>query len=664
MSTIPFAFDLSPAGATGSLALLLALGFTLLGLTLSVLGALRSDGRLAEGGRRAAWGVFALATVAIVTLQIATLRDDFSVRYVAEHSMTVSPLWVKWVTLWAALEGSILLWAWVLALYAFILSFTARNDVLRPWVMAGMYLSLLFFVGLNLTVASPFTPVANPPAQGAGPNPLLQNHWMMAVHPVLLYIGYVGLAVPFSYAVAALVTGRLGESWISQIRRWTLIAWAFLSAAIVAGGWWSYEILGWGGYWAWDPVENASFIPWLLATAFLHSIQIQERRRMLKAWNVWLIVGAYATTVLGTFLTRSGVVESVHAFSEGLVGPALLGFMAVVLGLGVALAAWRLPLIRDEHRIDQPISREGTYLAGNIVFLTFALMVLFGTLFPVLVEAVRGAKATVGAPFFNAFAVPLGLLLLLLMGLGPLLPWRRAEGQSLWSALRWPLAAGLAAGLLAYLLGVRLIGVTLTVALSAYNVAGLLQLTLTAARHRAASSGGSALTQLLPLVSSFPRRYGAYVAHIGLVVLALGVAFSSGYKREAEVTLQRGQTESVLGRPVSFLTVVRDDRPEKLSVGARLSVGKELLLPRINTYHNAPAMPVAMPAVLYHPLGDTYATLLAFDPEGQWATVRLIDSPLVPWIWGGTLIMVLGAALTFVPARTPNRAHTPSRQPA
>ena len=632
-------FDLSPLGAFGQLALTLALAFTLVGLVLAVLGGTRQDARVTESAARATWGVFAFSTLALITLEVALLRDDFSVRYVAEHSMRVSPTWVKIVSLWGALEGSILLWAWMLAAYAFLVSLTARRDGLRPWVLASMFLSLLFFVGVNATIASPFTPVPTPPQDGLGPNPQLQNHWMMAIHPVLLYVGFVGLAVPFAYAIAALVTGRTGSAWVTQTRRWTLVAWAFLSAAIVAGGWWSYETLGWAGYWAWDPVENASFIPWLLATAFLHSIQIQERRRMLAGWNVWLVVSAYAATILGTFINRSGVVQSVHAFASGPVGPVFLGFFAVLMLLGVTLAAWRTPLLRDEQGITTPVSREGAYLAGNLLFLTFAVMVTLGTLYPALVEAVTGARISVGAPFFNTFAVPFGLGLLLLMGVGPLLPWRRAPGERLAQALRAPGSAALLALVLVVALGVRSVAVALTVALCAFNVAGLAQLTLRAVRQR----GGG----FIGLVREQPRRYGAYTAHLGLVMVALGLAFSGGYKREARVTLNVGQEVTVLNERLMLQGVTHEKHPERESFVARILVDGVPYAPRSNLYPTSrDALPT--PAVRYGMWGDTYVVVTAFDPDGKWVAARLIESPLVSWIWVGTLVVVLGSGMTLV----------------
>ncbi|MEW6421767.1 MAG: heme lyase CcmF/NrfE family subunit [Deinococcota bacterium] len=638
-------FQASALGALGQLALLAALAFTLGGTWLALVGGLKADTRATEAARRAVWAVFALVSLGTLTLMAALLRDDFSVRYVAEHSMRASPTWVKVTDLWGALEGSILLWTWLLAGYALILSLTVRRDALRPWALGAMFVSLLFFVGVCASIASPFIPLAQIPADGLGPNPALQNHWMMAVHPVLLYLGFVGLSVPFAYAVAALVTGRLSDHWVVVTRRWTLVAWAFLTAAIVAGGWWSYETLGWGGYWAWDPVENASFIPWLLTTAFLHSVQIQERRGLMRSWNVWLIVLAYASTVLGTFLNRSGIVQSVHAFAGGPVGPVFLGFLAFLLILGIGLAAWRTPLLRDEADPPAPVSREGAFLAGNWLFLVFAVMVLVGTLFPTLVEAVQGRRdASVGPAFYNAFAIPLGLGLLLLMGVGPLLPWRRADGQSFWRALRPLLLAGLGAGLLAFLLGVRAWGVLGTVALAAYNLVGLGLLTARAVKQR----GGG----LLGLVREQPRRYGAYLAHVGLVVVALGIAFSGTYRRDAQATLNVGAAPvKLLNETLTLQDTRQVARPYGRSTVARVLIDGQPFEARLNTYVQAGGTAFPSPAVRYGPLGDTYLVVTAFDPQGRWASVRLIESPLVPWIWWGTLIVVLGAGLTLVPPR-------------
>lgn len=638
--------SLSTTGALGTLSLLLAITFVLYALIGGCLAGLRGNARFENSVRVALGGNFLFMTIALFALEYAILKDDFSVRYVAQHSMTVSPLWVKFVTLWAALEGSILLWAWILSFYAALVAWVARRDVLRPWVLTIMSVSLLFFVGLNLTVVNPFTPVAEVLTQGKGPNPLLQNHWMMAVHPVLMYFGFVGLSVPFAYALAALVTGRLGESWLIQTRRWTLIAWGFLTVAIVSGGWWSYEILGWGGYWAWDPVENASFIPWLLATAFLHSVQIQERRRILKGWNIYLIVFAYAATVLGTFLTRSGVVESVHAFGTGPVGMLFLGFFSLLVALGAGLATWRLPQIRDPAGLDRHASREGVLLAGNVIFVVFATLIVIATLFPIMIEAIRGFRTVVGPTFYNQFAIPLGLMILLAMGLGTLFPWRRLSDETwagFWRLVQFPVLSGLVAALIGFLFGIRNIGLLLTLLLGIFNLVGLGQLVWQAitARRSAGKRDG-----LLILIRENPRRYGAYIAHVGVVMMSIGIGVSSTYTAKEEVTLNMQQPKTIFGKTVSLMDLQTQKLPEKVSKIATLHIEQEQLQPRLNNYVNMP-QEIAMPAVRYHFIEDTYVTLLSADVKERWVTVAIIKTPLVSLIWWGTLVLMIGTYISF-----------------
>lgn len=632
---------LSHVGSIGSLCLVLALGFTLLGLCLSVLGGFKRNPFLEAMGVRSAWGTFAFATFAVLALEWALLTDDFSVRFVAEHGFTESPTWVKVVSLWGALEGSILFWAWILALYTFMLAFTAKKDILRPWAMGAMYLSLAFFLGINLTIANPFTPVVNPPTEGGGLNELLQNHWMMRVHPVLLYLGFVGLSVPFAYTLASLITGRVGSSWIVQTRAWTLTAWAFLSAAIVAGGYWSYEVLGWGGYWAWDPVEISSWIPWLFATAFLHSVQVQERKRGFIAWNLWLIVFAYSSTLFGTFLNRSGIVQSVHAFGSGPIGTTFLGFFAILLLLSVGLASWRSKLIRDIHPSEGALSREGGYLAGNVIFIAFVVLSLLGVLYPVLVEAIKNIKTQVGPPFYNQFAIPLGWLLLFLMGIGPLLSWRRMTGTAVWKMIQLPLAFSILPTALCFLLGWSKLTVCVTVFLCAFNVCTLLTLTLQSARMKNPKAPLKGLAQLF---SIYPRRYGAYLAHFGIAVLALGIAFSGAYKRQEMVKIEVNQTKTVWNKTLRYYSLQEEDLGHKEVLTARVNFGGEDLEPQINFFKNS-GRSVPTPAVRYHFFGDTYAILNETDTKGQWVVVTLIDSPLVSWIWLGTLIMVLGSAV-------------------
>jgi cytochrome c-type biogenesis protein CcmF len=633
----------------GEFSILIALVFCIWGFVNSALGGSRRDSRLAEVGRRAAIPTFLFATFALIVLEVALLTNDTSVNYVANHSASTSPLWVKIVSLWGALAGSILLWAWLLAGFLLLVSRIAKNDALRPYALATMFAVLTFFLGVNATVGSPFLEVPLPPLDGNGPNALLQNHWMMAVHPVLMYIGFVGLSVPFAYAVAAMLTGRLGETWLVQTRRWSIVAWGFLSAAIVAGGWWSYEVLGWGGYWAWDPVENASILPWFFTTAYLHSLQIQERRRILKGWNLGLIVAAFSSTVFGTFLTRSGIVQSVHSFSKSPIGPVFLGFFAVMLAITLYIAYKRLALVRDDHSLDSPLSREGAFLAGNLLFSSFAFTVVLGTMFPVFYEAFTNKTTSVGAPFFNQVGIPIGLAILGLMAVGPALTWRRLEGVALGRTLMIPGILGVLTSIIAFVLGIRDINVLLTLAFSSLAIGVLFVVTGNAMRQRQKAEGGSSLKALSDLLNAYPRRYGAYITHFGVVVIAIGIAFSGAYKTERELAFRPGEAKTVLGHEVRYFSLVGDERPEKTIQAAKLEVDGKEFYPAQN-YYGTQREAVSTPAIQYKVSGDFYMVLVNGDPKDQSVSLKFISSPLVSWIWIGGLIVVIGAALTLIPA--------------
>ncbi len=633
----------------GELSVLIALTLCVWGVFASWRAGRSGDARLETTARRTAGLVFLFSSGAMIVLWVALLTNDTSVRYVANHSASTSPLWVKLVSLWGALEGSILLWAWLLAGFALLVALLAKADSLRPYALGTLLAILTFFLLVNASVGSPFIGVPIPPVDGRGPNALLQNHWMFAVHPVLMYIGFVGLSVPFAYAVAALVTGRLGEEWLVQTRRWSLTAWIFLSAAIIAGGWWSYEVLGWGGYWAWDPVENASIVPWFMATAYLHSLQIQERRRMLKGWNLGLIVAAFTSTLLGTFLTRSGVVQSVHSFTRTPIGPVFFAFFTLVLIATLILAYRRLPQIRDEHQLDSPVSREGAFLTGNLLFSSFAFTVVVGTLFPVFVEAFTGAKTSVGPPFFNAVGIPLGLGILALQAMGPALTWRRATGETLRQNLMLPAILALMMGVVAFVLGVHLWSVLLTIILSFFNIFVVVRLTAKAVRARTKANRQNPVSALGDLLNLFPRRYGAYIAHLGVVVVALGVAFSGGYKSEAQLSFQRGQTQTVMGHRVTFNGIAGRKESDRDVTAADLTLDGGKFYPRQNNYRLQQTT-VSSPAIQYHLLGDFYAVFLESDDSGSQVGLKFISSPLVSWIWVGGLILVVGAGLTLIPS--------------
>ncbi len=633
----------------GEVTVLTALVFCVFGLFTAWRAATTLDARLEQTARRTAGITLLFSSAGLGILWAALLTNDTSVRYVANHSVSTSPLWVKIVSLWGALEGSILLWAWILAVFTAVLAWVAKPDALRPYALAVMFFILTFFLGINASVGSPFIEVPIPPLDGRGPNALLQNHWMMAVHPVLMYIGFVGLTVPFAYAMAALLTGQVGEAWLVQTRRWTMTAWIFLSAAIIAGGWWSYEVLGWGGYWAWDPVENASIIPWFFATAFIHSLQIQERRRMLVGWNMGLIVAAFTSTLLGTFLTRSGIVQSVHAFAAGAIGPVFFGFLVVVLVLTLGIGYKKLHLIRDEHQLDSPVSREGAFLMGNLLFSSYAATVLIGTLFPVFVEGFTGAKSSVGAPFFNAVGVPLGLGILGLQAIGPALGWRRATGEGLRQSLTIPAILAVVMTVLGFVLGAREWSVVLTVFFAFFNIFVIVRLTDKAIQSRRKAVGQSWLAAIGDLVNAFPRRYGAYIAHFGVVVIALGIAFSGAYKTEQEVSFKIGENKTVLGHNVTYLRLAGEEQPDRFVNAAEILLDGQSFFPAQNQYKTQ-QMNVATPAVQYNFLGDFYVIFLSADEKGSQVALKFINSPLVSWIWFGGLIIVIGAGLTLIPA--------------
>ena len=641
-------------GTLGSAASAIALALALYAMVAGAVGAVRRDARLQTSARLTAVAVFLATTTAIVVMIAALLTDDFSVKYVAEHSRIDSPTWVKVVTLWAALEGSILLWAWLLTAYAAVMATTTPNTVLRSWALVIMQAVTVFFLGVVVLVANPFIVLANPPLDGPGANPLLQNHWMMAVHPVLMYLGFVGLTVPFAFAMAALITRRPGTEWMAMTRRWTLAGWGFLTAAIISGGWWSYEVLGWGGYWAWDPVENVSFMPWLTATAFLHSVQVQERRRMLKSWNVLLIVLTFSLSILGTFLTRSGVVSSVHAFGDGPVGPVFLGFFFVVAIASLGLVAWRWDQVRDRAELDAAVSREGAFLTVNVLFLAMTFAVLIGTLFPLIVEAVNGARVTVGAPFFDQVSLPLWMIVLLLMGVGPLLPWRKAENQSLRRNLAIMTVAFVVTVVGALALGMRAVYPVLTIGLAGWNLASVALLLAGAVvpRARLARRGLAATT--LRYANEQRRKVGSMVVHLGVIVLALGIVGSSGYRTDVQMRLPYGERVTAAEYELEALRPFAEQIPGRTSVGVDVAVWQgdrvvQTLRPRINMFgQNSMAVPTA--AVRYTFGHDLYLSVAgAVDPNADGVIIRVVRSPLIVWVWLGGLLMAIGTGWALSP---------------
>jgi cytochrome c-type biogenesis protein CcmF len=639
-----------------------ALALSIYGIVISTIAARRGDATLARSGRAAAYVCFGLMIVANLAMVFALVTHDFSIDYVAQVGSRATPTFITIISLWSALEGSILFWGLVLAGYTAGAAYlTGRKlGALGAYANATLLGISAFFYLLLVAPANPFGAVFPVPLDGPGPNPLLQNHILMAVHPPLLYLGYVGLSVPFAFAIGALLAGRLDETWLRVTRRWTIAAWMFLSLAIMAGMWWSYEVLGWGGYWAWDPVENASFMPWLTATAFLHSAMVQERRGMLQVWNLTLIIATFLLTILGTFLTRSGVISSVHAFTQGPIGYYFLGFIAVALIFSLVVLAGRGAELRGTATLDSAVSRESALLVNNLLFAVFTFTVLLGTLFPLLAEAARGVKVSVGAPFFNRMTLPICVALLFLLGVGPALRWRTTTHAQLKRQFTAPLIALFAVLALSIAFGMGGVYAVLAFSFGAFAlVANVQEFVRGTIARRAAESVGWG-TALVNLVRANNRRYGGYVSHIGLIVMAIGIAASSAYKQETAVTLRPGESATHAGYTVRFDRLHAAEEPHRFMVISDVSVlnadGRVIgsMTPRLN-YYGGRDEPIATPAVRSRPTNDLYLTLIAFEQSGATATLTVIVEPLVVWIWIGGIIIGLGALLALVPLRPVRR---------
>ncbi|MGB7052017.1 MAG: cytochrome c-type biogenesis CcmF C-terminal domain-containing protein, partial [Acidimicrobiales bacterium] len=548
-------------GALGYTGVLLGFCAAVVGIVVIATGLVRHRESTLRGGQAYAPLILLGGLVAVVAMEHALLTHDFSLTYVADNNSRSTPALYSITGLWSALAGSILLWAVVLGGYASIMVWRFRrraSDPLVGWATLVVYVVAAFFFGLMLGPANPFSHVVGAvPHNGLGPNTLLQDNPLVLIHPPMLYLGFVGFTLPFAFAIATLATGRVDEDWQGETRRWTLFAWAFLTMGIILGAWWSYEVLGWGGFWSWDPVENAALMPWLVGTAYLHSVMVQERRGLLRIWNLSLVVAAFSLTILGTFLTRSGVIQSVHSFSESTIGPLLLGFFCVVLVTGVGLIAWRGDRLRSAGGIDAAVSREGAFLVNNLLFVAFAFVVLLGTVFPLLYQALNGDELSVGAPYFNRFFVPVGLGLLFLMAVAPALPWRKASLEVVRSRLTVPAGAGVVVVVACVAAGVRGVEPLAAFGLGAFAAASALRalfLSVRAAWQLARRGGAGPVRGLLSgwrgLVG---RANGGMVVHVGVVVVAVGLAAATSFIHRGELLLRPGQTATYYGHDVTFV---------------------------------------------------------------------------------------------------------------
>jgi cytochrome c-type biogenesis protein CcmF len=633
---------------------IVALVLALYGGVVAAVGARTGRAALVESAQHAALAVFTLVTACFALLTYAFLTFDFSIRYVASNTNLGTPFYYRITGVWGALEGSIILWAWMLALYTLILIVRHREGAreLYPWALATMLGILAFFLLVMSVAAPPFQRQLPVPANGRGLNPLLEDTGMIT-HPIALYLGFTGFTVPFAFAMAALATGRVSDTWLVLTRRWTIVAWYFLSLGLLIGGWWSYHVLGWGGYWAWDPVENAAFMPWLTGTAFLHSVMIQERRRMLKLWNIVLVILTFGLTLFGTFLTRSGVIASVHAFTQGSIGILFLGFLALVMLTALGLVAWRWDALRSQGDLDSVVSRESAFLLNNVLLVAAAFTVFFGTVFPLLSEAVRGVKVSVGAPFFNQVNVPLFLSLIFLMGVGPLIAWRRASLENLKRNFLWPVVLGIVAAAIAFALGVRSALAALTFATTVF-VAATIAVDVVRATRARLRVGERLLPAVGGLLRRHNRRYGGFVVHLGILIIALGVTGSHAWSVQTETTLKRGESAELAGYRLRFegLSAAEESNHFKVVGAFTVTNGRALgtLQPAKKFYPQEQA-PIAYVDYRLGLKEDIYVVLGDFARDGSQATIKVQVNRLVSWIWIGGVVLTLGALLAILPDR-------------
>jgi cytochrome c-type biogenesis protein CcmF len=564
----------------GAACLFLALLVAVYGIVAALLGATRGNRRFTDSARRAVYAFAVLLTICVVVIEAAFARTDLSLKVVADHSSTTTPGFYKLTAMWSSQEGSLLLWAWVLSLTSSAVLLATRNKhrELAPWATAVLMGLGVFFTGLMLFDANPFARLSPAPPEGVGLEPLLR-HPAMAIHPPMLYSGYVFFSIPFAFAIGALVTRRLDASWIRATRRFALIAWLFLGIGILLGARWSYSELGWGGYWGWDPVENASLMPWLAGTAFLHSIMVQERRGMLRVWNVSLICGTFALALLGTFLVRSGILQSIHAFGASTVGGPLLALIAVVVVGSALLIVSRLDDLRSTKRIESLVSRESVFLVNNLLLIGLAAVIFWGTFFPLISELFTGDKASLAAPWFDRYTTPLAILLVLFTGIGPLLAWRRVSVGAAKRLLARPALVGLvaAAGLFAFTDARHHPFALVMFAFAAFSLAALVQEFARGAAAYRSLSGGSYPRALLALFARNRRRYGGYVVHAGVAVLLIAIAASSSFQVSRDLRLRPGQSASVGDYRVTYEKPTAQISPaeQRLTLGSVLAVAKD-----------------------------------------------------------------------------------------
>lgn len=627
-------------------------------MAVSVAGARRGSRRLVESGIGAFHLIAALMTAASAVIVHAFMTDDYSIKYVQHYSDRLQPLFYKLTSYWGGLDGSIMFWVFLLAIFGSLAVHVnrERNRELIPYVVAIISAVQFFFLFLMIVHKNPFeTFLVQAPADGRGLNPLLQNMYMI-VHPPSLYIGFVGMTIPYAFGMAALITGYVDDSWLRAVRRWTLISWLALSLGLTLGMIWAYEELGWGGYWGWDPVENAGLLPFFTASAFLHSVIVQERRGMLKVWNMALVITTFFLTIFGTFMTRSGVVQSVHAFGEDkALAWMFTVFMGIILTFSFGWLVYRLPLLKPRYDMDSWVSREAAFVANNWILLISALLVLFGTMFPTITEVLTGNRLTVGPPFFNRWMTPIGLILLALTGIAPLLAWRRSTLLNLRDQFVWPVVFTVVVTGAMVALGVRVWSSGICFALCAFVTATIVQEFVRGAKVRKEATGTDVFTAMIGLVMRERRRYGGYIVHLGIVLMFLGFA-GEGFKIDQTVLLKAGEQATVGHYTVRNAGVNVTDDGQKQMVTGHVAVsedGKALghMYPARWFFRKHEDQPTTEVAIRRTIAEDLYLVMPAYEVGDQSMSLQVVVNPLVNWIWVGFGLMVVGTVIGLLPER-------------
>jgi len=650
----------------GNFCLLLALCLSIYSVFAAVVGAQQKQHRIVRSAERAALAACGVIALALAGLLYLLVTSDFSVSHVASSTNRDLPVYYKIAALWGAHDGSMLLWVFVTSIFSGVVIYQNRYRYrdMMPWVVAVLMFNLAFFLCLNLFLSNPFnqlveirtdgTMQAFIPQDGRGLNPLLQ-YWAMVIHPPILYLGFIGFVVPYAFAFAALATRQLGETWIRTIRRWTLVPWLFLGTGLILGGKWAYVELGWGGYWGWDPVENSSLMPWLTGTAFLHSVIVQERKGMLKVWNVLLVTITFLLGIFGTFITRSGIVNSVHAFADSSLGPFFLVYMAGILFASTYLIIDRLPFLKSERPLDSVLSRESAFLFNNLILLVACFAVLWGTMFPVLSEWVQGTKITVGPPFFNNVNIPIGLFLLFLTGVGPLFAWRKTSLESLRKAFAWPAVFSAATLVILVAAGMRNFYALVSFTLCMFVTVTIVEEFHKGAGIRAKNTGENYLAAMLNLTLKNKRRYGGYIVHFAIVVMFVGLT-GNAFNLEKREQLKPGQ-EMTLGNYTLRLVDYREGNTPNYEFGVvtleAYRGGKlvKTMRPQKRFYKAGDGQSTTEVELYSTPKEDLYVVFAGLSNQGDAYEISAHVNPLVFWVWLGSGIMFLGTLVTLLPDR-------------